>query len=83
MVVHRAVRGYAEILDWDAAEESRAALDTAEAGVKGGCVLIRATRCLITGVACGGAVIPLACLLFWRKATGLAACLGEDTTRLL
>ena len=24
-------------------------------------------------------MIPLACLLFWRKATGLAACIGEGT----
>jgi len=28
------------------------------------------------GVACGGAVIPLCTLLFWRKATGLAASIG-------
>ena len=34
-----------------------------------------ASACLVhAGVACGGAVIPLACLLFWRKATSLAAC---------
>ena len=38
--------------------------------------------CLTAGVACGGAVIPLACLLFWRKATGLAACIGEGAPHL-
>ena len=46
------------------------------------CLSLSGTCCLIAGVACGGAVIPLACLLFWRKATGLAACIGEDAPYL-
>ena len=35
------------------------------------------SRLAYAGVACGGAVIPLICLMFWRKATALAACIGE------